>query len=401
VASVPTDRSSMRGSSVSSHALESLAAQFDSLIAGAPLGIGIFDRDLRHVRVNPVLEEMNGRSAADLVGRTPAEVNGDVGREAEELYRQVMESGVPMRDVRLTGEVAARPGEVRHWSVTFHPVRQSDEVVGLCVIVADVTAEQELAVALAASERRNRALAEQLQRDLLPPSNPVLPGADVATVYRPATSASAVGGDFYDVVAIDDRRWLLVIGDVQGKGPLAASRTAAVRYAIRTAAVIDPDPMHVLRTVNEVLLRMDEDERLCTAACLLVEREPERWSMRSVTAGHPVPLLLRAEGGGVECVGSPGLLLGVQAELLLQESVTSLSAGDTALLYTDGVTEARAARDGDIELFGESRLRETLAATRGGDATTVAQAIDRAVRAFSGGVARDDVTLLALRVGSA
>nr|WP_246314169.1 SpoIIE family protein phosphatase [Kineococcus aurantiacus] len=139
-----------------------MAAQFDSLLAGAPLGIGVFDRDLRHVRVNAVLAEMNGRPAHELVGRTPSEVNPVVGAQAEALYRQVMDSGVPMRDVRLTGEVSARPGQVRHWSTTFHPVRQDGEVVGLCVVVADVTSETELARTLAESARRIEQITENM-----------------------------------------------------------------------------------------------------------------------------------------------------------------------------------------------------------------------------------------------
>ncbi|WP_380170455.1 SpoIIE family protein phosphatase [Kineococcus sp. DHX-1] len=140
------------------------AAQFDSLLAGAPLGIGVFDLDLRHVRVNAVLAEMNGRPVEELVGRTPSEVNGETGARAEELYRQVMADGVPMRDVRLSGEVSARPGEQRHWSLTFHPVHRpgSGEVTGLCVIVDDVTAEEELTRSLAATSRRLEQITESM-----------------------------------------------------------------------------------------------------------------------------------------------------------------------------------------------------------------------------------------------
>ena len=418
------ERAHGRPQPIGDEALLEVLAQFDSLLDGAPLGIGIFDRDLRHVRVNTVLEQMNGRPASQLLGRTAAEINGEVGRQAEVLYRQVMESGVAMRDVRLTGEVSARPGEVRHWSTTFHPVRSGGEVIGLCVIVDDVTAEQDLADALADSRRAYQRLAEELQRDLLPPARPVVPGADVAAVYRPARTASAVGGDFYDVIEVDDHRWLLIIGDVQGKGPLAASLSGAVRYAIRTAAVVDPDPARVMATVNDVLMRLEND-RTCTAAGLLLERHGVGWSVHAASAGHPAPLVVRGESGAtparVEGLGVPGMLLGVVPGTRYDVAVTSLSPGDSLVLYTDGVTEARAPRDAAtvaaITLFGESRLRAVLTdahareaaagpgarSVAGSDAGTdrasrLAESVNGAVEAFSAGELRDDLTLLVFHV---
>lgn len=379
--------------------LAAMAATFDTLFAGAPLGIGIFDRQLRHVRVNPVLEEMNARSADELVGRTPSEVNGDVGRQAEALYRRVMESGAPMRDVRLTGAVSARPGQQRHWNVSFHPVRQDGEVAGLCVIVADVTAEQELADALAASEERHRTLAEDLQRSLLPPTSLVLPGAVVAAAYRPAAATSSVGGDFYDVVRVGADRVALVIGDVQGKGPVAASLTAAVRFAVRTALVTaqEPSPSGALRAVNDVLLNLDAEERLCTAACVLLERcDDAAWTLRSASAGHPLPLVLRAGDGAVTAVGGHGTLLGAVAAPELVEGEAVLRAGDALVLHTDGVTEARAPGGGELELFGEERLGAALTAVRGATAAGVVAAVEAAVSAFAGGGASDDLALLVL-----
>lgn len=88
-----------------------IAAQSDAVIESAPIGIGLFDLQLRHVRVNPVLEEMNGLPAAKLLGRTPAQLHPEVGREAETLYREVLRSGRPQRDVPLTGTVGSRPGD--------------------------------------------------------------------------------------------------------------------------------------------------------------------------------------------------------------------------------------------------------------------------------------------------
>ncbi|WP_336922164.1 SpoIIE family protein phosphatase [Aquipuribacter sp. SD81] len=155
--------------------LSRLAATFDTLLANAPLGIGVFDRDCRHVRVNAVLAQMNGRDADELIGRTPAEVNGEVGEQAETLYRQVMAGGEPMRGVRLSGEVSARPGDRRHWDLAFHPIRLprarapegqelpgDGEVVGLCVVVDDVTVETELAAQVQRSSARIEHITESM-----------------------------------------------------------------------------------------------------------------------------------------------------------------------------------------------------------------------------------------------
>src|SRR3954447_6183403 len=203
--------------------LEVIAAQSDAVIGGAPIGIGLFDLQLRHVRVNPVLEEMNGLPGEELLGRTPAELHPEVGREAEYLYREVLQSGRPQRDVPLTGAVGSRPGDLRHWNASFFPVRHAGEVIGLCVLVADVTTERQLAEALAASEERHRRLAEDLQGSLLPPHLPDLEGIELAALYRTSSAVASVGGDFYDVVELGGASWLLVVGDIEGTGPVAAA----------------------------------------------------------------------------------------------------------------------------------------------------------------------------------
>ncbi len=375
-----------------------LAAQLDAVIESAPLGIGLFDLQVRHVRVNPVLAEMNGAPASELLGRTPAELHPEVGREAEVLYREVMRSGEPRRDVLLTGEVGSRPGDVRHWNASFFPVRQAGEVIGLCVLVADVTDQRRLSEALAASEDRHRRLAEDLQSSLLPPELPRPAGVELAAVYRPSTTVATVGGDFYDLVELDGASWLLVVGDVQGTGPIAASLTAAARYAIRAAAVHSSEPADVLRTANEVLMRRGAPAGTCTIACVRAQRIADRIELQAVSAGHPLPLVLRAGTGVVEDLGAHGTLLGILADVDLPVSATTLSAGDVLVLYTDGATEARyRTSKGDLVLFGEERLRSVLATARGVGAADVAGRVESAVLDFQAGRPADDLAVLVLR----
>ncbi|MGY1635011.1 PP2C family protein-serine/threonine phosphatase [Geodermatophilus sp. SYSU D01186] len=379
--------------------LQVIAAQLDAVIDSAPFGIGLFDEAIRHVRVNPVLAEMNGLPAAELLGRTPAELHPGVGAEAEVMYREVMSSGRPRRDVLLTGAVGNRPADIRHWNASFFPVRHDGEVIGLCVVVADVTTERQLADALAASEERHRLLAEDLQRSLLPPALPQPAGVELGAVYRPGGAASTVGGDFYDLIEVDDSSWLLVIGDVEGTGAVAASLTAAVRYAIRTAAVRTSDPADVLDTANAVLLRQGMPNGTCTVACVLARRSGARIDLRSASAGHPLPLILRGGTGAVEELGVPGTLLGSLPTIGVPVAEATLAPGDVLVFYTDGVTEARyRASDGSLELFGEERLRSLLVSARGADAAAIAERVETSVLQFRSSHLADDLAVLALRV---
>ncbi len=381
--------------------LEVIAAQLDAVIESAPFGIGLFDLQVRHVRVNPVLEEMNGLPASELLGRRPSELHPSVGGEAELLYREVMQSGRPRRDVLLTGETGSRPGDVRHWNATFFPVRHDHEVIGLCVVVADVTTEHRLTVALAASEKAHRSLAEDLQRSLLPHALPRRAGMDLGSVYRASGVVASVGGDFYDLVELDESSCLLVIGDVEGTGPVAASLTAAVRYAIRTTAVRTSDPAELLRIANEVLLREGAPNGTCTVACVTATRVGELIDVRVASAGHPMPLVLRSGSGGVEPIGVPGPLLGILAEVQPPVSGTTLSPGEALVLYTDGVTEARyRTPEGVLDMFGEERLRSVLAPAISGSAAEIARTVESAVETFESGRPADDLAVLVLKVAA-
>ena len=136
------------------------------------------------------------------------------------------------------------------------------------------------------SETRARALARTLQQTLIPPTPPTIPGLDVAGAYRPARSGDEVGGDFYDVFAVTDDDWVIVIGDVCGKGVEAAVITALARYTLRTAAVGTPRPSRMLYTLNDVLIRNGSD-RFVTNAVLRVRSGPTGWRLRSAASAIP------------------------------------------------------------------------------------------------------------------
>jgi PAS domain S-box-containing protein len=238
-------------------------------------------------------------------------------------------------------------------------------------------------------------IARVLQKSLLPPHLPEIPGVEVGAEYLSVGEASEVGGDFYDLINTVEDGWICAIGDVRGKGVEAASVTALARYTIRAVTLKNDGPSEVLAALNEAMLRQLPEDRFCTVAC--VRLEPQDGSagvgIDVSRAGHPPPLLVRPEGT-VEEVGCSGRVLGVFPEAELRDTSLRLMPGEALVLYTDGVTEARSP-DGDF--FGEGRLRDLLSSCPGCDAVTFARRVKGAVLDFQEGYQRDDLAVLVLR----
>jgi PAS domain S-box-containing protein len=239
-------------------------------------------------------------------------------------------------------------------------------------------------------------IARVLQRSLLPPHLPEIPGVEVGAEYLPVGEANDVGGDFYDLINTAEDGWLCAIGDVRGKGVEAASVTALARYTIRAVTLKVDRPSEVLAALNEAMLRQLPEDRFCTAAC--VRLEPKDGSMSVGVdvsrAGHPPPFVVRP-GGPVEEIGCSGKVLGVFPDADLLDTSGRLMPGEALVLYTDGVTEARSP-EGDF--FGEGRLRHLLRSCAGWDAQTLARRIKDVVLEFQEGHPRDDLAVLVLRV---
>lgn len=243
-------------------------------------------------------------------------------------------------------------------------------------------------------ESRNR-VARSLQAALLPPALPAIDRLGLAARYRVAEADIEIGGDFYDVMEVGERAWGVVVGDVCGRGPEAAALTGLMRHSLRTAVVREQVPSRVLAQTNDAVLDQIDDARFCTAAYLRVEvcEEPSR-AVRVVasSAGHPRPAVLRADGRA-DLVHCAGLLLGVVPSPALVDVELLLEPGDSVVLYTDGVTEARQ----DKELFGEVRLLDALRSLAGADADGIAAGIDTAVSSYQDD-ANDDVAILVVQV---
>jgi phosphoserine phosphatase RsbU/P len=239
------------------------------------------------------------------------------------------------------------------------------------------------------SEANATRLAHTLQQTLIPPTPPAIPQLDIAARYRPAGDGSEVGGDFYDVFQVGDGEWVVAIGDVCGKGVEAAVVTALARYTLRAAAIQTASPAAALGVLNEALLA-NESERFCTVALLRLRRAEGGWCSTLALGGHPRPVHVAASAAAL--VGTPGSLLGVLPDPELYDVELPLEPGETLLLYTDGVPEAR---DND-GFYGIDRLLRRAAET--GAADELAGAVLDDVLAFQQGVARDDIAIVALRV---
>jgi PAS domain S-box-containing protein len=333
-----------------------------------------------------------------------------VGLDDPDPVAEVMRTGQPRREAvsdKLV-EAAARDDEhlallreVGAGAVMMLPMKVGSSVVGVLGFVNDKDRrpfddfDQRLAgeiaarAAVAAENARlataRGEIAEALQHGLLPPRLPEMPGWSAAALYRPAGDENRVGGDFYDAFEAGDG-WMLVVGDVTGRGARAAALTALARYTIRAAGTLTRDPLQALGALNRALVER-EDSLLCSAAVLALRTAGPPLA-ELVLAGHPAPLLVSA--GSVREVGSHGPLLGAFDEPAWEPLRLELAAGDCLLMYTDGVTDAR----GERERFGEARLRAGLVGVSS-PAAAIAQ-VERELDRFCGGKPQDDAAILAV-----
>ncbi|MFJ4833694.1 SpoIIE family protein phosphatase [Streptomyces sp. NPDC088747] len=202
-------------------------------------------------------------------------------------------------------------------------------------------------------------ITQTLMRDLLPPQLHRTHGVEFAGGYRAAGSRDRVGGDFYDVHpgATEDEASLVVLGDVCGKGLDAAVLTGKIRNTLQALMPMADDHERMLRLLNGALLN-SHHARFATLVMASVQRTGNHVRLRLTSAGHPPPLVVRTDGT-VEEIATRGTLIGAIPHVEARTVDAVLLPGETCLLYTDGITEARGGPLGD-ELFGDERLRRAL-----------------------------------------
>ncbi len=233
-----------------------------------------------------------------------------------------------------------------------------------------------------------RQTAQTLQRSLLPDTVPPIEGWNVATLYRAARAAEEVevGGDFYDFYENGDD-WIVLLGDVTGKGVEAAALTSLVRHGARFLSKYERSPSRILVRLNEALSEQS-GLWLCTAVCVRLERE----QAVIASAGHPAPLIVRGDGR-VREIGAVGPILGAWTGDQSVDRAVPVAADETLFLYTDGVIDALGAE----ERFGSERLKRLLAEHAGEAPEGLLRALAAGLDRFQVGSQADDTAALALQ----
>lgn len=234
-------------------------------------------------------------------------------------------------------------------------------------------------------------IARVLQESLLPPGLPPVPGLEVATRYAPGAARLDVGGDFYDLFLSDSDVHTAVVGDVCGKGAEAAALTSLARHTLRALASSQTDPAALLAGLNAAILREQlPPERFITMVLARLALGTEGVRLDIACAGHPPPLVVRADGR-TEDVPARGTALGIAGTVAYDVARVDLRPGDLAVLYTDGLSEAARARTDRSFVDVATRLR-----------ADGAEAVAAGLQAWAheqrgGGEANDDLALLVLR----
>jgi sigma-B regulation protein RsbU (phosphoserine phosphatase) len=371
----------------------------EDLYDHAPCGYLSTTLDGRIVKVNQTLLDWLGRERDEVVGTLRF---ADLLTVGGRLYHETHFAPLLRMQGSISGvalELRTAPGERLPVLVTS---RVRTDAAGTPVLIRTTVFdaqdrrayEQELLRAKREAERdraRVTELARTLQRTLLPPVLPDVPGLSVAAHYHPA-SVDQVGGDVYDLFPLSEGRWGVFLGDVCGKGAEAAVVTSLTRYTLRSAAVFDHDPVAVLRNLNAVL-QQEDNTRFCTVVFGIMTPAPGHCTVTLASGGHPPALLVRADGSVSYETTPGGQLLGMLPDARIVTTTVDMSSGDTLLLYSDGLTEARV--DSARNRFGEEAVLEF---ARAGAPTTAVGLITDLTRLLTTLTVDDDVAALALSV---
>jgi PAS domain S-box-containing protein len=311
----------------------------------------------------------------------------------DELLRQAVDDPEQLEIVRSIGMRAAMIVPMVAASGVIGTISFVSAESGRPFADADLELAEELGRRAGAAVENARLYTERsriahtLQMSLLPGELPAIPGFELAALYRPAGEESFVGGDFYDALETE-RGWMIIVGDVTGRGIEAAALTAQARHTLRTAGGLLGDPVAAIEHLNRALADQ-ADLPICTAAVVLLDDREEPTVAHVACAGHPQPLLVR--GDDVRAVGARGPMVGAWRDSVWRTETVELAADDVLVLYTDGVTDAV----GEDERFGEERLAATVRGAE--DAPEVVERIQQALRGFERGEQADDTAVVAVQ----
>jgi phosphoserine phosphatase RsbU/P len=373
------------------------------LYENAPCGYISADTDRRIIAVNTTLSRWLGYEPSALIGKPFTELLTAGGRiHYETHFGPLLQlsgelSGITMDFVTASG------APLSVFITANVKTNSQGQIELLRIVVQDASDRRSYERELREARRqadlertRSQVLARTLQRSLLPPSLSPPDGLE-ARAYFHAASPDEVGGDFYDLFPLSSTKSGFFLGDVCGKGANAAALTSLTRYTIRAAAVIDDDPVTVLHNLDTVFHQevLSDSLRFCTVIFGVLVRNEHGFDVHLASGGHPPALLLTADGGAryLDLLG--GQAIGISSAPQFRSMHVRLMAGDTLVLYTDGLTEARTGVA--TARFSEEALMEFASARSPTTAATMVNAIRSLLEVFGDGV-EDDAAVLAIGV---
>lgn len=336
------------------------------------------------------LVDFVNRGWLEFTGRTAREELGDswtVGVHPEDAgavratWWQAFEERVPWE---LEYRLQRRDGSYR-WIVDRGVPRDVDgKFAGFVGTATDIDEQKQVEQRLARAYERDHEVAVTLQHSLLPERLPSIVGLSLEARYLPAATETAIGGDWYDAVELDETRVAVVVGDVVGHGPRAAAAMGQLRNACRAYALLGASPAETFEHLNK-LLTVEGHDMMATAFYAVVDRETG--AIQYSSAGHP-PALVAAEGRARFLEGGRSVPLGTTTPVSYEDATDRLEPGSTLLLYTDGLVERR-----EVPL-GESLVE--LAETASRAAGEPAGLCDALLARIGPAGAPDDIAVLAV-----
>jgi sigma-B regulation protein RsbU (phosphoserine phosphatase) len=265
---------------------------------------------------------------------------------------------------------------------------------GLALEVAELANSLANEAAQRARIGREIEIAREVQERLFPQHMPALPAASLAGACRPA---QGVGGDYYDVIEMQNGQFGLAVGDVSGKGISAALLMASLRACLRTMMLIgEVHPAELMKSLNKLVYESSAANRYATFFFSIYD--PATRKLQYVNAGHNPPFLFRASGVAQDPtrLEAGGTVIGLIPNAMYEEQSLKLKQEDLLLAYTDGISEAMNEND---EEWGEERMLSCALAVRQNSAEQILRAIVGGTDRFTGNASQhDDMTLLVLKI---
>ncbi|HOM70613.1 MAG TPA: MEDS domain-containing protein [Armatimonadota bacterium] len=370
---------------------ESRAAELESVFSNLADGLAIF---------NDSGEVLLANKSARIILGAPDDVPLET---LSRQYRLCMLDGKPLSVEEYSSRRALRGEALRDerfllvspWkeivvSESASPIYDSSSrIIGATVIFRDQTERVAFEAQKQQILEREHRIAEVLQKALVPDTSYTIPGCEIAVRYEVALKEAEVGGDFYDVFDLGNRKIGILIGDVAGKGLAAAIQVAAARHSFRSYAYIESAPEQVMTLVNNAICR-DPQQGFSMLTAFFAILDLDQGVMDYANAGHEVPVLRRADGT-LEELDLEGIALGVIEGYDYRASQVILKPGDFVVMVTDGIIEAR---PDSKHLFGLEGMVSFLSKKVSQSADELAEGLLAAAKKHAGGALSDDAALM-------